>query len=174
MFKEERNHTIFKWEDLGNTKTGRPNLGEQVPVLVYRLFQYTMRDVLNSNYDVETANQLLVEAGKSAGQQFCQNVLDTNLKFNEFLSELQKILKELKIGILRLERINQETGEMILTVAEDLDCSGLPPTDETVCDYDEGFIAGIFKEYTGRDYVAKEIDCWANGDRVCRFNAKPC
>jgi hypothetical protein len=58
-------------------------------------------------------------------------------------------------------------------VSEDLDCSGLPVTDETVCDYDEGFLMGILKEYSGKDYSVKEIDCWSSGDRVCRFEIKP-
>ena len=59
-----------------------------------------------------------------------------------------------------------------LTVSEDLDCSGLPSTDEVVCHYDEGFIAGILNAYTGKSFTAKEIDCWASGDRVCRFAVK--
>ena len=44
---------------------------------------------------------------------------------------------------------------------------------ETVCNYDEGFIAGILSEYTEKNYKAQEIDCWATGERVCRFRAEP-
>jgi hypothetical protein len=62
--------------------------------------------------------------------------------------------------------------QFTLTVAEDLDCSGLPFTDEVVCHYDEGFIAGVLEAYTGKPFEAKEIDCWASGDRVCRFDVK--
>jgi predicted hydrocarbon binding protein len=54
-------------------------------------------------------------------------------------------------------------------VSEDLDCSGLPVYGETVCDFDEGFIAGIFHVYTGKEFIVKEIDCWSTGDRTCRF-----
>jgi predicted hydrocarbon binding protein len=57
-------------------------------------------------------------------------------------------------------------------VTEDLDCSGLPVTNETVCDCDEGFIAGILEIYTGSEFDVKEVDCWSKGDRVCRFEAK--
>jgi len=56
--------------------------------------------------------------------------------------------------------------------SNDLDCSGLPPTDETVCDYDEGFIAGILNHYTKKKFEVKEIDCWASGKQTCRFRAK--
>jgi predicted hydrocarbon binding protein len=76
----------------------------------------------------------------------------------------------MKIGILRMEMFDPKTGDLVLTVGQDLDCSGLPVTNETVCNYDEGFIAGILEVYTGTKYEVREVDCWANGDRVCRFN----
>ena len=54
-------------------------------------------------------------------------------------------------------------------MSEDVDCSGLPVTGKAVCNYDEGFIAGILKVYTDKDYLVEEIDCWSTGARVCRF-----
>lgn len=46
MFKEERLSNRFSWNDLGDIEQGRPNLGLFVPVLAYRLLQYTLRDAL--------------------------------------------------------------------------------------------------------------------------------
>ncbi len=68
-----------------------------------------------------------------------------------------------------MEKTDFGKMEFILTVAEDLDCSGLPFADETVCEYDERFIAGVLEAYTGRVFDAREIDCWASGERTCRF-----
>lgn len=70
MFKEERDYNKFKWEDLGDIKTGRPNLGLTAPVLAYRLMQYTMRDVMIKELGVEKANDIFVQAGRVAGAQF--------------------------------------------------------------------------------------------------------
>jgi predicted hydrocarbon binding protein len=78
----------------------------------------------------------------------------------------------MKIGILRVEKADLERMEFVLTVDEDLDCSGLPFEGETVCDYDEGFIAGVLDTYTGKKFDVKEIDCWASGGRTCRFAVK--
>ena len=99
-------------------------------------------------------------------------MLNLELPMNEFMAELQARMAEMKIGVLRLEQVNMENGTIVLTVAEDADCSGLPLLGETVCNYDEGFIAGILSAYTGKPYVALEVDCWATGDRVCRFCAE--
>ena len=94
------------------------------------------------------------------------------MDFDGFVAQLQRALAELKIGILRMERFDQGTGEIMLTVEQDLDCSGLPITDENVCTYDEGFIAGVLEAFAGRPYDVREVDCWASGDRVCRFSGR--
>ena len=172
MFIDERDNAKFVWNDLGDLKKGRPNLGMQVPVLVYRLLQYTFRDVMMAELGVEKANEIVIKAGRLAGMQFCENMLNRELGFNEFISQLQSVLKEQAIGILRVEKADFEKMRFTLTVAEDLDCSGLPPTDEVICQYDEGFIAGIMEAYTGKPFLVKEIDCWASGERLCRFNAR--
>ena len=46
MFKTERETYQFKWQDIGDIEKGRPNLGNLMNVAVYRLMQYTLRDVL--------------------------------------------------------------------------------------------------------------------------------
>ena len=172
MFKEDRDYNRFAWEDLGDIEKGRPNLGTSVPVFAYRLFQYTLRDVLIKELGVDKANDIIIKAGRLAGFHFCENMLNKELDFNGFIADLQNTLKEQKFGILRVEKVNLERLEMILTVAEDLDCSGLPFTDEVICQYDEGFIAGILEAYTGKVFHVKEIDCWASGDRGCRFDVR--
>lgn len=110
-------------------------------------------------------------AGRRAGEYFARNFLNLELPMDEFVSELQTKMKELKIGVLRIEDIDEKSGRIILTVAEDADCSGLPVLGETVCNYDEGFIAGILSLYSGKLYHAVEVDCWATGGRSCRFDA---
>lgn len=163
----------FSWEDLGNLEDGRPNLGGETSVLVYRLMQFTFKDVLSKEVGREKARELFIKAGHLAGREFCRNVLNCALPFDEFVADLETKLITLKVGVLRVEQADMKTLQFVLTVSEDLDCSGLPIFSETVCDYDEGFIAGILGEYTGKDFSAREVDCWATGDRTCRFEVKP-
>ncbi len=170
--KKNNNYNRFTWEILGDIEKGRPNLGLFVHVAIYRLLLYTVKDALVEDLGVDRADEILIKAGRVAGFHFCENMLNKNLDFNPFIADLQKTLKDWKIGILRIENFDPESLEMTLTVAEDLDCSGLPYTDEVVCKYDEGFIAGVLEAYTGKIFRVKEIDCWAAGDRVCRFDVR--
>lgn len=169
---EERNKkSEFRWENLGDINSGRLNLGEDMPVIIYRLFQNTLKDILVWDYGEQTASKLYEKAGYLAGVEFAKKVLDISGDFDFFITNLKIKLKEFKIGILNIEKIDLESLSIILTIAEDIDCSGLPVCGKTVCDYDEGFIRGIFETYSGVKFKVKEVDCWATGDRVCRFHA---
>jgi len=167
--KSERGR--FVWEQIGDIKLGRGNLGEEMPVLLYRLMQFTMMDALREKYGTEAADDIIRTAGFKAGVEFTNNCMNLELDFDSFISSLQETLKNLKVGILRVEYADVDKGKFIFTVSEDLDCSGLPIIGETVCMYDEGFIAGILETYTKNEFDVKEVDCWATGDRTCRFEA---
>ncbi len=159
----------FAWDQLGDVKEGRPNLGMDTRVEVYRLMQFTMRAVLEKEYGNEIAKEILMKSGRLAGVEFCKQKLDTSLQLTKFIAQLTERLLELSIGILKVEKSNPDTLSFVVTVSEDLDCSGLPVTGYTVCEYDEGFLEGIFSTYTGKDFVVKEVDCWCTGERTCRF-----
>lgn len=162
----------FSWTDLGDLTEGRPNLGDETSVTAYRLMQFTFKDVFSKEIGKQRTVELFVKAGHLAGQEFCRNVLDTSLSFDAFIADLKEKLVDLKVGILRIEESDLEKFRFVLTVSEDLDCSGLPIFGETVCDYDEGFISGILEQYTGKKFLTKEVDCWSTGDRTCRFEVK--
>ena len=168
VFLDESHH-VFTWDKLGNIKEGREDLGEEVPVMIYRLLEYTMNHVLTEEFGKEKANELYRKSGYLAGSEFAKNELDISLEFDAFIAELQRSMRELKIGILRIEEVEENGSKIVLTVSQDLDCSGLPPTNELVCNYDEGFLAGVLEAYTKKKYLVREVDCWASGDRVCRF-----
>jgi len=159
----------FTWSHLGDIEEGRPNLGNTTSVAVYRLMQYTMRAILEKEYGDEQTRALLYKAGLLAGREFCNNVLDKTLPLNKFIAQLHDALIDLSVGVLKIEKSDVENLSFIATVSEDLDCSGLPLKGVTVCDYDEGFIAGVFDVYTGKEFFVKEVDCWTTGERTCRF-----
>jgi len=173
MFKEEREENQFEWRMLGDIEEGRPNLGPMVHVAVYRLMQFTLRDILIRDFGVEEADRIFFEAGKEAGKQFCENVLTHKKDLDSLFADVQQTMKELGIGIFRVESADHDRGSYVVTIAEDLDCSGIPVCSEEICTYDEGFIAGLFLAYSGKDFRVKEVDCWGSGGRVCRFTIVP-
>ena len=99
MFKEERNTSSFEWTMLGKIDEGRPNLGFTTDVSVYRLMQFTLRDVLIKDFGVEKADRIFYRAGETAGRHFYENLITKRGSFGEFVVELQDVLKQRKIGL---------------------------------------------------------------------------
>lgn len=170
IFMQDQKPVSFE-DYLQYNEKSRGNLGEELPVFVYRMLEYSLREELCQRFGKETQIDVFRNAGRMAGEYFAKNMLNLDQPLDSFVSELQKKLLELKIGVLRIEEVDEASGGIILTVSEDADCSGLPVLGETVCNYDEGFISGILSVYSGKTYTAVEVDCWATGDRVCRFHA---
>ena len=165
------NNYTFDWSHIGDISVGRENLGDSMPVFMYRMFEYTMREAISAQYGQQASVDLFRRAGKIAGANFYEKFLSDAVDTGDLTAKLQKNLAEMKVGILRIEHITAE-GDFTMTVSEDLDCSGLPVMGETVCHYDEGFISGVLTSFFKKEYTVEEIDCWAKGDRVCRFEAK--
>ena len=104
MFKEERDSSLFNWNMIGNIPEGRPNLGSTMDVAVYRLMQFTLRDVIIQEFDTETADRIYFKAGYLAGRELFNNLIKEKADFVAFVKELQELLVTLKIGILRVEK----------------------------------------------------------------------
>jgi predicted hydrocarbon binding protein len=162
----------FSWALLGNIAQGRPNLGFTTRLEVYRLMQCSFRDILERDFGTEKADEIFYEAGKLAGVEFYRNVIGDSLNLEDFFRHVQESLKEMGIGILRVEEADEDAERFVVTIAEDLDCSGLPEIDYEICVYDEGFIAALLESFLGKKFSVNEVDCWCTGDRTCRFVAK--
>ncbi len=164
----EKRRYSFSWDLIGQVDA-RTELGPYAGLEMYRLMQFTMRDILEQHYGTETADTLFREAGELAGRKFFDHYFSRDLEFPAFVSMLEDVFRKQRAGIVRIEEADLEKGELVLSVGEDLDCSGLPELEHEFCAYDEGLIAGILMQYTGKEVRAKEIDCWCTGDRTCRF-----
>jgi uncharacterized protein len=162
----------FSWDLLGDIPLGRPNLGPNTRLEVYRLMQFSLRDMLERRLGTAETDEIFLQAGRLAGKEFYCHFLGHLNDFSDFANGLQAILKEMNIGILRFEKADLENYSFVLTIAEDLDCSGLPELGYEICTYDEGFVRGLLEEYTRQKFTVREIDCWCTGSRTCRFSVE--
>ncbi len=163
----------FSWENTvgADMTAARPDLGPNTRIEVYRLFQFTLRDILEQRYGTETTDTLFRDAGIMAGKNFFEKFCADAEDLGALVKRITELFKEYGIGIFRVEKADLETLRFTFTVSEDLDCSGLPDSSDIICVYDEGFIQGILEAFTGKQFTVEEVDCWCTGDRTCRFNA---
>lgn len=160
------------WENLGNIDEGRPTFGTNCPVVIYRLLQFSIRNIIESELGEGKGGEYLYKAGELTGRLIYQKFLADLKDPDELFAKLADLLYELKVCILRVEKSDPSKGEFTLTAQEDLDCSGVPEIGWPICQFDEGFVAGILSVFTGKPTVVNEVDCWATGERICRLEAK--
>ena len=106
----------FSWDYVGNVHDGRPNLGNSARIEVYRLFQYTLRDVIEARYGTDESEEVMRESGKLAGRKFCERFVGRRERFGDFLAAAQKAL----LGKLSPEQVKSTTlaGEAITQILD--------------------------------------------------------
>ena len=85
---EDRKY-IFDWSLLGDIELGRPNLGRNTRLEVYRLMQFTIRDVLEQRLGSQEADKIFYEAGKLAGKHFYEHFLTGAEDLNSYIVLMQ-------------------------------------------------------------------------------------
>jgi predicted hydrocarbon binding protein len=170
----EKRKYKFNWDNTigADMAAARPALGPSTRVEVYRLFQFTLRDVLEDRYGTVAADEIFRDAGAMAGRAFFYKFCGDAKDVPTLVKIISEKFREFGIGILRVEKQDLDKLSFTVTVDEDLDCSGMPDTEDVVCVYDEGFIQGILEAFSGRTFDVREVDCWAMGARTCRFGAQ--
>jgi hypothetical protein len=152
MFIEKRDHGRFSWVDLGDIETGRPHLGPMVPVLVYRLLQYTLRDVLIQEINAEKAKDCSSSPGRMAGTFFPTYLTETAINDSRQLQALKNLKMESYVWRDRLRESRYDPYGR-----RGPDCSGLPLLNAVVCVYYRGSLRdsqGLF---------GREFSCTGSG-----------
>ena len=104
------------------SKNSRGNLGADIPVLVYRMLEYSLRDAITERFGKDVQVELFRKAGRTAGEYFARHFLDLTLPMNGFVGELQAKMQEQRIGVLAL--ITRQYRQMLY--AKDMQESRTP------------------------------------------------
>lgn len=157
---------------LGDLQKGRASLGKQMPLVVYRLLRSVVRRGLSELYGEGEMRETLWESGMIAGRALARETLDLHLSPDAFMENLLQEMARCNLGDFQLEW-QDTTGKSMLFVSENrliVDTKEDPSM--RVCQYESGLLAGIFYEYTGKEYLVRELSCRCTGASHCRFELR--
>ena len=80
FFEDEQKRELSEY--LKFDLASRENLGETLPLMVYRLFEYSMREELIEEFGKERQIEVFRKAGYRAGIFFADHMLDISLNKN--------------------------------------------------------------------------------------------
>ena len=58
----------LNWENLGDIEEGRPTSGNDCPVIMYRMLQFSLRKIIESELGEGKGGEYLYKAGQLAGR----------------------------------------------------------------------------------------------------------
>ena len=147
------------------THVNRPELGDSIPVSVFRVFRqfsaHYGEDILGEN-GVRT---VFTHAGRQLGLDIGQQLYTEDL--TEYLTKVKKFIYDSNIGILKLVENESTDDKMVLQLDECVTCAGMPSIGKKICYFEVGLVAGIVETFTKKNVHAYETKCNANGDDCC-------
>ena len=85
IFMQDQKPVSFE-DYLQYNEKSRGNLGEELPVLVYRMLEYSLREELCQRFGKETQIDVFRNAGRMAGEYFAKHMLNLDQPLDSFVS----------------------------------------------------------------------------------------
>lgn len=134
----------------------RDDLGPSIDLVYMRLFRLALRDT----YGSQLSSSLLYEAGRHTALN--------NFTFSS-IDHIISTLNDISIGVMKV--VYKDENRIIFQEDECAVCSGMPTTNEALCSFESGFLAGSLSYIMNKDVIVEETKCWGLGDEICQFEA---
>jgi len=140
----------------------RPQLGDQVPLLVFRAFRH-----FSANYVEELlgrgSNTAFQNGGRELGREIGSQLLTPEL--DTYLGNVVEWVQAARIGLLSAVELSDE--RLVLALDECITCAGMQSIGKRICHFEVGFVAGVVETFVKRKVRATETKCNANGESTC-------
>jgi uncharacterized protein len=134
---------------------------ENDPFEFFRLIFHTLRiSLLTQGVDIDP---ILHEAGLKVGEALYEKVKDPDMA--NFLGNIADFWETHSLGSVDVKNLNPLT----ISVQDCFECSGLPYLGRPACAFDSGILESLFSLYNEEEVKVKETECYALGDKACRF-----
>jgi predicted hydrocarbon binding protein len=149
------------------SKTNRPVLGNDIPILIFRVFRHFsagyVEEVMGRGAGVVFQNGGR-ELGKEAGAMLYKP------DPTEYLTAVCQFVRDSKIGILQPRELSDKL--LVVDLDECITCAGMANIGKRICQFEVGFVAGITEVLIKRKPKAFETKCNANGEGTCQVTVE--
>jgi len=154
---------LFSLDTIGNIAERRKHLLEEMPVMVYRLYEYIIKAKLTHRYEKKALKHLFYRVGRLIRKAYT---------FSHSLTTVQNFIRIHKIDVSRKEMFDYAIREEILITKEDINCSRRSISGETVCNDVKELFFRILNACIGKESMVTEIDSWGSGSCGCGFQVR--
>lgn len=120
----------------------------------------------------ERAGELLARGGQTGGALSTRRYREAfGLGTEETARFIVAMGREIGWGDFRLERLDLQARELVVTVGRSPFAEAYGPASRPVCHLIRGVVAGLAEGSFGVPARAREVECRATGAETCRFHA---
>jgi predicted hydrocarbon binding protein len=143
-------------------KVDRPQMGEQIPLLVFRAFRH-----FSAQYVEDLMGRGAAVAFQNGGRELGREVGPMLLKpdLGAYLGAVVEWVRDAKLGLLRAVSVSDQ--RLVLALDECITCAGMENLGKRICHFEVGFVAGVVETFVKRKVRASETKCNANGEETC-------
>jgi uncharacterized protein len=157
--------SVSKIEEIA--KIDRPQLGDTVPLLVFRAFRHFSSDYVEEimGRGVSTVFQ---NGGRELGREVGRNLYSSDL--HQYLGSVVQWVWECGVGVLKPVELSE--SNIILALDECITCAGMDNIGKRICHFEVGLVAGVVETFLQRKVPAEESKCGANGEGTCEVTVR--
>jgi predicted hydrocarbon binding protein len=148
-------------------KTDRPVLGNDIPLLVFRVFRHFsagyVEEVLGRGAAVVFQNGGR-DLGREAGTMLWKG------DATEYLKAVCQFVRDSRIGLLTPREVSDRL--LVVDLDECITCAGMANIGKRICQFEVGFVAGVAEVLVKRKTKAIETKCNANGEGTCQVTVE--
>jgi predicted hydrocarbon binding protein len=148
-------------------RTNRPVLGNDIPILVFRVFRH-----FSASYVEEVLGRGAAVVFQNGGRDLGREAGTMLYKPDptEYLREVCQFVRDSRIGILQPREVSDKL--LVLDLDECITCAGMHSIGKRICQFEVGFVAGVAEVLIKRKPKAYETKCNANGEETCQVTVE--
>lgn len=144
---------------------GRDVLGPYVSIAHYRGVVLGLTRFLERRYG-QLGDALLYSVGRQTARTVVRDLLE-EVGPERAADQFLDALRTAHVGLPQIEEMGE--GRRRILLRECAICCGMPVAGGAECHYLTGLFSGLHEILWDRAVEAREVRCWAMGDKVCEF-----
>jgi uncharacterized protein len=148
-------------------KTDRPVLGNDIPLLVFRVFRH-----FSAGYVEEVLGRGAAVVFQNGGRDLGREAGTMLWKPDptEYLKEICQFVRDSRIGILQPREVSDT--RLVVDLDECITCAGMSNIGKRICQFEVGFVAGVAEVLIKKKPKAYETKSNANGEGTCQVTVE--
>lgn len=151
----------------------RAELGPRVPIRLFQALRLVGMGTAIESMVGDGSNALVYQSGSQLGRALGDALAPkAEGSLDNYVSLVHGACKHLSIGVVAVDKVDLDAGEIFVRVGECVSCAGITGAQRPICNFEAGLVGGLIRGFTKGPVKALETKCNAVGDAFCGVDVR--